>query len=697
MTLELLIEAEPFVIEGEILDGPQFAGLTRAEKKALAITSTFETGSAGGFYGLSGNFDGQGLSFGLVNWNIGSGSLQRLLRDFIAEAPDRWRAAFGPDADRFREVVQPEGAIAEAAQLKFVVAQLNEKVYNAKKKKEEWVIHEPWKTYFRRLSEDPVFQAIEVRHARDLLSRATYYCDYFSLKTERAFCMMFDAVSSHGKWWLFKKRNGVEWRRQLLRTKLDALAFVYGTAIPEQAKLRAIAEVIGETSSDDWRVKALARKLWFLTGKHDRAKELRGLEPTDAPFTTSTSTPPAPAPAAPRASGGFDPTIDMGLITAFVMGKRNLEDLTDTVFFQRHPERKNARITAGEEAAKMEWKAIRTRAAALFPNLTTSPQRELAPATEDTVALPIVTMLVASGTRDPSKLASEAFYALNPARQRRSIDRGETAAIAQWKRLRDGVVARVLATSGGGGSAARVLRTEDSAIGTTHYLDIDLHIAGATPMTGVFLPHGYRAGATVDAILYLHGHRGPLPIDRYFTYPIANKVRAPLREGVARSTKNVILVAPTLDMRSRVGDLVKPGGLDRYLDRVTAAIGTAKLRHLILAGHSGGGLGMNRIAQLSQRTVDDNLRACWGFDCFNNPKIDPTWIQWARAHPEKQLIALFATGAPTDGARVLTKLASREGLTNVIMRPAEKRGDHWDMLRTGLTPLIDAAEFLAPR
>jgi hypothetical protein len=38
MTLELLIEGEPFAIEREILDGPQFAGLTIAERKALAIT-----------------------------------------------------------------------------------------------------------------------------------------------------------------------------------------------------------------------------------------------------------------------------------------------------------------------------------------------------------------------------------------------------------------------------------------------------------------------------------------------------------------------------------------------------------------------------------------------------------------------------------------------------------------------------------
>lgn len=57
MTLELTFASRPFaatavpdVPDHEILDGPQFAGLTRAERKALAITSTFETGHAGGFF-----------------------------------------------------------------------------------------------------------------------------------------------------------------------------------------------------------------------------------------------------------------------------------------------------------------------------------------------------------------------------------------------------------------------------------------------------------------------------------------------------------------------------------------------------------------------------------------------------------------------------------------------------------------------
>src|SRR5262245_35357675 len=60
---------------------PGLPGFTPAEEKALRITTTFETGRPLNPAGLAGNFDGQGLSFGMLQWNIGTGSLQPLLRE----------------------------------------------------------------------------------------------------------------------------------------------------------------------------------------------------------------------------------------------------------------------------------------------------------------------------------------------------------------------------------------------------------------------------------------------------------------------------------------------------------------------------------------------------------------------------------------------------------------------------------------
>ena len=262
------------------------SGLTTAERKAVEITSLFETGKRGGFYGLSGNFDGQGLSFGLVNWTIGTGSLQPLLRDFAREHPARWAAAFGPHAAQFLQVITPVGKEATKAQRQFAVDVMN--TSTLVKGTQRWSIQEPWVSYFRRLSEDREFQKIQVRYVRVLLARGERFCRYFKLRSEMAYAYMFDAVSSHGQWWLTKKFKGKEKRRILIEARLSALKAGHPDGqIPESEILLAIADVLAATSAARWADNVRRRKRWFVTGQHPRAKELKGLEPrADVPYTT---------------------------------------------------------------------------------------------------------------------------------------------------------------------------------------------------------------------------------------------------------------------------------------------------------------------------------------------------------------------------------------------------------------------------
>jgi hypothetical protein len=267
------------------------AGLSPAERKALEITSTLETGKRGGFSGLSGNFDGQGLSFGLVNWTIGTGSLQPLLRDFARENPARWSAIFGVDAERFLRLILPKGEAATRDQHRFAVEEMN--VQQVVRGRTRWAIKAPWRGYFEQLSQDPAFRQIQIRYVRDLLTRAADFCRLFGLKSEQAFAFMFDAVSSHGKWWLTKKFGGVEKRRLMIEARRAPLQAMSGGRLPEQQVLLIIADVLAETSAPRWAAKVRARKRWFVTGEHPRAKELAGLAPrADVAWSAST---PAPA------------------------------------------------------------------------------------------------------------------------------------------------------------------------------------------------------------------------------------------------------------------------------------------------------------------------------------------------------------------------------------------------------------------
>ena len=81
------------------------AHFSPVEFKALQITSTLETGKPLDFGGLAGNFDKQGLSFGLLQWNIKSGSLQPLLKDFIRLSPVKFAEIFGDHAESFRDLL----------------------------------------------------------------------------------------------------------------------------------------------------------------------------------------------------------------------------------------------------------------------------------------------------------------------------------------------------------------------------------------------------------------------------------------------------------------------------------------------------------------------------------------------------------------------------------------------------------------
>lgn len=285
-------EASAFLVPEDETGGPGLAGsgLTPSERKAVEITSLFETGKRGGFYGLSGNFDGQGLSFGLVNWTIGTGSLQPLLRDFARENPDRWQLAFGTDAGRFQALIMREGAAAQKEQHRFAIEQMNI-VSTGAHGRRIWTVRQPWVGYFRRLSEDPAFQKIQVRYVRDLLATADRYCRQFRLTSEQGLAFMFDTVSSHGKRWIRKKFGGVEKRRVLLERALKELGVRYGARIPEHEVLLAIADVLGTTSAQRWADKVRRRKRWFVTGQHPRARELEGLRPrADLAYSTSGGT-----------------------------------------------------------------------------------------------------------------------------------------------------------------------------------------------------------------------------------------------------------------------------------------------------------------------------------------------------------------------------------------------------------------------
>ncbi|MCX6382238.1 MAG: peptidoglycan-binding domain-containing protein [Armatimonadetes bacterium] len=76
--------------------------------RCLALTGSYETDSPipDCFAGLSGDFDGQGISFGVLQWNFGQGSLPPLLIEMDTKHSNTLRNVFGSNYTTFQSIIR---------------------------------------------------------------------------------------------------------------------------------------------------------------------------------------------------------------------------------------------------------------------------------------------------------------------------------------------------------------------------------------------------------------------------------------------------------------------------------------------------------------------------------------------------------------------------------------------------------------
>jgi hypothetical protein len=153
--------------------------------RCLALTGSFETGRYPPecFWGITGDFDGMGLSFGALQWNVGQGTLQPLLgqmfdqhtsvaQDIFHEHFDTVHSLRGspiPDQLAFTRSIQTKG-----------------------------VLQEPWLGMLVTLGRTPEYQTIQTAHASNLFQQALSLCSEYGLTSERSVALMFDIVTQSG-------------------------------------------------------------------------------------------------------------------------------------------------------------------------------------------------------------------------------------------------------------------------------------------------------------------------------------------------------------------------------------------------------------------------------------------------------------------------------------------------------------------
>jgi hypothetical protein len=223
----------------------------RLDHQCLALTGAFETNQPPPdcFAGLSGDFDGQGLSFGVVQWNIGQGSLQPLLAEMNSNHPDILGQIFGSNY---------------SALVAMLGETLDEQLTWARSIQDplKHALFEPWAGQFKTLGRQQEFQDIETKYAAGLFRQALALCNDFGVTSQRAAALMFDIKVQNGgiKAWV---------KPQILSDfqQLSASGQAAGDGALEVARLRIIASRAAASASPQWIADVQSRKLTIANGE----------------------------------------------------------------------------------------------------------------------------------------------------------------------------------------------------------------------------------------------------------------------------------------------------------------------------------------------------------------------------------------------------------------------------------------------
>jgi len=216
--------------------------------RCLALTGSFETGAGvpDCFAGVSGDFDGQGISFGVLQWNFGQGSLQPLLKRMFTQYPERSRFIF---QDRF-DLIMTKLNGGKADLMAFA---------RSIQHPTRHFLHEPWRGMFKSLGRSDEFQRIELDAANSLYKAARQLCADYGLWSERAVALMFDIKVQNGS--INGTVNG-----QIL-ADFQSLSTALGEEEREVKRLRIVANRRADAAKARWREDVRARKLCVSNGE----------------------------------------------------------------------------------------------------------------------------------------------------------------------------------------------------------------------------------------------------------------------------------------------------------------------------------------------------------------------------------------------------------------------------------------------
>lgn len=218
--------------------------MTRLEK-ALHITSKFEGGS---YDNLAGNFDGMGISAGILQWNFGTGSLQQLLKMYGAIP----KGTFPLDVNPLKDMSPPDA------------------VHFSMKMQQYGRVLPEWKKAWKKFLVKPEVVKIQKELASEKGDWAERVMKRWHFDSSRAYCFFFDIRVQNG-WMKRVEKPAVDMDRffRVVHHAEEEDKEVWGQRVPsrEQIILFLAGWDRSRKSHPRWRSDVFKRKSCIAMGK----------------------------------------------------------------------------------------------------------------------------------------------------------------------------------------------------------------------------------------------------------------------------------------------------------------------------------------------------------------------------------------------------------------------------------------------
>jgi hypothetical protein len=209
-------------------------------ERCLQVTASFEGTH---FTEVVGNFDGAGLTWGIIGFTLSHGELGAILDTINLRLPGAIGSAFGDDADDIMRIVHAPMAerIAWADSIS--------------RGPQKYAVADPWKTYFRDLGSLRDVQRLQVDRAREVYwGIAQRDARALGLKEELDHLLLFDVAVQNG---------GMQSKGR----HADALAgFAAKPDADPAAKRHIVAHVVANSASPTYQGDVRSRKLTIAEG-----------------------------------------------------------------------------------------------------------------------------------------------------------------------------------------------------------------------------------------------------------------------------------------------------------------------------------------------------------------------------------------------------------------------------------------------